>query len=203
MQVPLIQHAWLLQKAFLKILPQPLRLFASAFQLSLALMSLYIEQECVGYCETPTVQRRSVKYSQVMQIKSALNHRTVHVSLIQIGLSKILSTSCKLVIIFTFASCPWALYIFLVASSFIQRSLASPIQTSLVLEVLQPQLTAKASSNIMLWSGSVNAGKPKILLPWKWGTFILASLCSCFFILYLPVWFCCFSCISSTGLPDP
>lgn len=145
MQVPLTQYACVTAT---ESRPED---FASVLQLSLALMSLYIKQECVEYCETsPTVQRGSVKYSQVTQIKSALKRRTEHISLIQIVLSEIRSTSYKLVIILMFAPFPRTLYIFLVASSFTQRCLASLIQTSLVLEVLLLRLAAKASSNIML-----------------------------------------------------
>lgn len=145
MQVPLTQYACVTAT---ESRPED---FASVLQLSLALMSLYIKQGYVEYCETsPTVQRGSVKYSQVTQIKSALKPRTEHISLIQIVLSEIRSTSYKLVIILTFAPFPRTLYIFLVASSFTQRCLASLIQTSLVLEVLLLRLAAKASSNIML-----------------------------------------------------
>lgn len=64
MQVPLTQYACVTAT---ESRPED---FASVLQLSLALMSLYIKQECVEYCETsPTVQRRSVKYSQVTQKK--------------------------------------------------------------------------------------------------------------------------------------
>ena len=139
--------------------------FAPVLHLSLALMSLYTRQQCGEWCENPpTVQRGSVKYSQGMQIKSALNPRMEHISLIQIMLSKIRSTSYKLITIFTFETmslhtllfpCNFTYALFHVASFFTQRSLTL-IQNSLLFEVLQPQLAAKASSNVMPWSCSVN-----------------------------------------------
>jgi len=80
-----------------------------------------------------------------------------HISLIQIMLSKIRSTSYKLITIFTFETmslhtllfpCNFTYALFHVASFFTQRSLTL-IQNSLLFEVLQPQLAAKASSNVM------------------------------------------------------
>lgn len=134
-------------------------------------MSLYIGQECGECCENPpTVQKGSVKYSWGMQIKSALNPRMEHTSLIQILLSKICSTSYKLITIFTFETISlctlhflvlFTCALFQVASSFTQRNLTSLIQNWLLFEVLQPQLATKASSNVMLWSCSVNTGSQR------------------------------------------
>lgn len=114
-------------------------------------MSLYTWQECGEHSENPpTVQRGSVKYSQGMQIKSVLYPRMEHISWIQILLSKIHSTSYKLITIFTFKTMslhtlpfPCTLYM-------------CPLSSCLLFYPKEPHLTHSKLTTV--WSSPTRAG---------------------------------------------